>query len=35
MSVATAIVMAVAFFTVALQSYKTAQANPAHTLRYE
>jgi hypothetical protein len=33
--IATAIVMAVAFFTVALQSYKTAQANPARTLRYE
>jgi putative ABC transport system permease protein len=33
--IATAVVMAVAFFTVALQSYKTAQTNPARTLRYE
>jgi putative ABC transport system permease protein len=30
-----AVVMTVAFFTVALQSYKTAQANPAVTIRYE
>ena len=30
-----AIVIAVAFGTVALQSYKTAQGNPARTLRYE
>jgi putative ABC transport system permease protein len=29
------IVIAVAFITIALQSYKTAQRNPAHTLRYE
>jgi len=28
-------VIAVAFVTIALQSYKTAQRNPAHTLRYE
>jgi putative ABC transport system permease protein len=28
-------VIAVAFFTIALQSYRTAQRNPAHTLRYE
>jgi putative ABC transport system permease protein len=28
-------VIAVAFITIALQSYKTAQRNPAHTLRYE
>jgi putative ABC transport system permease protein len=33
--IASIIVMAVAFLTVALQSYKTAQANPARTLRYE
>jgi putative ABC transport system permease protein len=30
-----ALVTAVAFITVALQSYKTAQANPAITIRYE
>jgi putative ABC transport system permease protein len=30
-----AIAMAVAFGTVALQSYKTAQSNPVETLRYE
>jgi putative ABC transport system permease protein len=30
-----AIVIAVAYITVALQSYKTAQTNPARTLRYE
>jgi putative ABC transport system permease protein len=30
-----AIVIAVAFITVALQSYKTARSNPAVTLRYE
>jgi putative ABC transport system permease protein len=30
-----ALVMAVAFITVALQSYKTAQSNPAVTIRYE
>jgi putative ABC transport system permease protein len=29
------LVIAVAFITVALQSYKTAQANPATTIRYE
>ncbi len=29
------IVIAVAFITIALQSYKTAQRNPANTLRYE
>jgi putative ABC transport system permease protein len=29
------LVIAVAFITIALQSYKTAQRNPAHTLRYE
>ena len=29
------LVMAVALATVALQSYKTAQANPAITIRYE
>jgi|WetSurMetagenome_2_1015567.scaffolds.fasta_scaffold32653_2 putative ABC transport system permease protein len=28
-------VIAVAFITIALQSYKTAQSNPARTLRYE
>ncbi len=33
--VSAAVVIAVAFITVALQSYKTAQANPARTLRYE
>jgi putative ABC transport system permease protein len=33
--VAAAIVIAVAFITVALQSYKTARTNPAVTLRYE
>jgi len=30
-----ALVLAVAFITVALQSYKTAQENPATTIRYE
>jgi putative ABC transport system permease protein len=30
-----AVVIAVAFITVGLQSYKTAQANPAATIRYE
>jgi hypothetical protein len=29
------VVLAVAFVTVALQSYKTAQANPATMMRYE
>jgi putative ABC transport system permease protein len=29
------IVIAVAFVTIALQSYRTAERNPAHTLRYE
>jgi putative ABC transport system permease protein len=33
--VSTAVVIAVAFVTVALQSYKTAQANPALMMRYE
>jgi putative ABC transport system permease protein len=33
--VAAAIVIAVAFVTIALQSYRTAQTNPARTLRYE
>lgn len=33
--VSAAIVIAVAFITIALQSYKTAQANPASTIRYE
>jgi putative ABC transport system permease protein len=33
--VSTAAVMAVAFVTVALQSYRTAQANPALMMRYE
>ena len=33
--VSAALVIAVAFITVALQSYKTAQANPATTIRYE
>jgi putative ABC transport system permease protein len=33
--ISAALVIAVAFITVALQSYKTAQANPAVTLRYE
>jgi putative ABC transport system permease protein len=33
--VSTAAVMIVAFMTVALQSYKTAQTKPARTLRYE
>jgi putative ABC transport system permease protein len=33
--VSTAVVIAVAFITIALQSYKTAQTNPAQTLRYE
>jgi putative ABC transport system permease protein len=33
--VSAALVIAVAFLTVALQSYKTAQANPATTIRYE
>ncbi len=32
---ATAAVILVAFITIALQSYKTAQTNPAQTLRYE
>ena len=29
------VVLAVAFITVALQSYRTAQANPALMMRYE
>jgi ABC-type antimicrobial peptide transport system permease subunit len=33
--ISAAIVIAVAFGTIALQSYKTAQSNPAQTLRYE
>ena len=33
--ISAALVIAVAFITVALQSYKTAQANPATTIRYE
>jgi putative ABC transport system permease protein len=33
--VSAAIVIAVAYMTVALQSYKTAQSNPAVTIRYE
>jgi putative ABC transport system permease protein len=33
--VSTLAVIAVAFITIALQSYKTAQSNPARTLRYE
>jgi putative ABC transport system permease protein len=33
--ISAALVIAVAFITVALQSYKTAQANPAITIRYE
>ncbi|MBN1568163.1 MAG: ABC transporter permease [Acidobacteria bacterium] len=33
--VSAAVVIAVAFITIALQSYKTAQTNPAQTLRYE
>ena len=33
--VSTIVVLAVAFLTVALQSYKTAQANPALMMRYE
>ncbi len=33
--VSAVLVIAVAFITIALQSYKTAQRNPAHTLRYE
>ena len=33
--VSAAIVIAVAFATIALQSYKTARSNPALTLRYE
>ncbi len=33
--VAAAVVLAVAFVTVALQSYRTARANPADTIRYE
>jgi putative ABC transport system permease protein len=33
--VSAAIVIAVAFITIALQSFKTARTNPAVTLRYE
>jgi putative ABC transport system permease protein len=33
--VSAAAMMAVAFMTIALQSYKTAHANPAETIRYE
>lgn len=33
--VSTLVVIAVAFITIALQSYKTAQSNPARTLKYE
>ncbi len=33
--ISAALVIAVAFITVSLQSYKTAQANPATTIRYE
>jgi putative ABC transport system permease protein len=33
--ISAALVLAVAFITIALQSYKTAQANPATTIRYE
>jgi putative ABC transport system permease protein len=33
--VSAAVVIAVAFITVALQSYRTAQADPANMLRYE
>jgi putative ABC transport system permease protein len=33
--VSAAVVIAVAFLTIALQSYRTAQTNPAQTLRYE
>jgi len=33
--VSAAVVIAVAFITIALQSYKTAQTDPAQTLRYE
>jgi putative ABC transport system permease protein len=33
--ISAAIVIAVAFITIALQSYKTAQSNPARSLRYE
>jgi putative ABC transport system permease protein len=33
--VAAVVAAAVAFFTVALQSFKTAQANPINALRYE
>jgi putative ABC transport system permease protein len=33
--VSAAIVIAVAFITIALQSHKTAQADPANMLRYE
>jgi ABC-type antimicrobial peptide transport system permease subunit len=33
--IAAAMVTIVAFITIALQSYKTAQANPVKALRYE
>jgi putative ABC transport system permease protein len=33
--ISTALVILVAFMTITLQSYKTAQTNPARTLRYE
>ena len=33
--VSAAVVIAVAFATIALQSYKAARSNPAVTLRYE
>ena len=33
--ISAAVVIAVAFITIALQSYKMAQANPADTIRYE
>jgi putative ABC transport system permease protein len=33
--VATIVVLVVAFITIALQSYRTAQANPALMMRYE
>jgi putative ABC transport system permease protein len=34
-AISSLMVIAVAFVTIALQSYKTAQRNPAHTLRYD
>jgi glycerol uptake facilitator-like aquaporin len=33
--ISAALVIAVAFLTIALQSYRTARTNPAVTLRYE